>query len=265
MAIRITGKLTDDIIKITTKYNSKINRLSKLGYKNLPNKVYWKDVYNSVKTKKDLNRELSYLQEFTKKGSEKTITLKSGLKITQYQYNIAKRQQRIAKNRATRRLNYLKSLESSEYGEKQGTYYYKMGNEQVMNIEARIKKLNQNLQNIKSLDYLDYLSNASLVDYSYRDKIYMSNYFDEMIFNLGYAVGFDKSKIQEMKDKIFNKLTDTQIARMMNSEEAIRSISEWYFIIHSRYTLNKTNIELVRNEYESLYESLDDIIKTYAD
>ena len=161
MAIRITGKLTDDIIKITTKYNSKINRLSKLGYKNLPNKVYWKDVYNSVKTKKDLNRELSYLQEFTKKGSEKTITLKSGLKITQYQYNIAKRQQRIAKNRATRRLNYLKSLESSEYGEKQGTYYYKMGNEQVMNIEARIKKLNQNLQNIKSLDYLDYLSNAT--------------------------------------------------------------------------------------------------------
>lgn len=265
MAIRWTGKLSDELINVVNKYNKKINRLEKLDYSNLPSKINWKDIANSVKTRKDLYRTLEDLRTFNKRGSERIITLKSGVKTTNYQFNIAKRQQRIAKGRVKRRLNYLKSLEASEYGEKQGLYYYRMGDEQYLNLQKRLEKLSRPLEEISDFkNYTDYLSYTSLVDYNYRDKVYMNNYFDEMIFNLAYATGYDKNKINEMKNKIFDKLSDSQIYRMMNSEAAIKSLSEWYNIIHSRYLLNKTNINMVNNEFDALYESLDDIIKTYA-
>ena len=66
-----------------------------------------------------------------------------------------------------------------------------------------------------------------------------------------------------MKNKIFDNLTDSQISKMLRSEEAFKSIREWYNNIHRRSGLNKGNLTLINEEFNELYENLDDIIATY--
>lgn len=267
MAIRWSGKLSDEVYDTLNRYNRKIKRLEKIGGYITPKTITFKEIVEMSNNRNELKRVLETLRGYNKRGAEKTITLKNNVRLSKYQYDLAKKNQKVAKMKATRRLNYIKKLEVTEYGEKQNLNYYQMGDERILNLQARLKKLSTPLEEVPKQDFrefIDYLGETSRVDYSYRDKTYMNNYFDEMIFNLGYAVGYDKNKIQEMKDKIFNNLSDTQIYKMMGSEEAIRSISDWYSIIHSRYLLNKTNSELVRNEFQELYENLDKIINSYG-
>ena len=50
---------------------------------------------------------------------------------------------------------------------------------------------------------------------------------------------------------------------MMKGEEAIKSLSEWYPILHEAKTINEGNISLIQAEYDELYNNLDKIIKSY--
>ena len=267
MAIRWTGKLSDEVYDTLKRYNRKIKRLEKIGGYITPKTITFDEVVEMSSNRNELKKVLDTLKGYNKRGAEKTITLKNNVKLSKYQYDLAKKNQRVAKMKATRRLNYIKKLEVTEYGEKQNLNYYQMGDERVLNLQARLKKLSTPIDEVSKQDFgefIEYLGETARVDYSHRDKTWLDNYFNEMIFNLGYAVGYNKDKIQEMKDKLLNNLSDTQIYKMMASEEAIRSISDWYSIIHSRYLLNKTNSELVRLEFDELYENLDKIIKSYG-
>lgn len=265
MAIRITGKLSDEVYEVVNEFNKKIRRLARTGNYNLPSQKVWQDVLESAKTRADLNRELKYIKEFNKRGAEKSIVLPSGIRTTQYEYNIAKKRQALALRRTKARLKRIEARELTELGEKQGTYLYRMGDSAYENMLKRLEKLEQPLEtNPNFKKYATYLESASLVNYTVRDKTYMDNFFNEMNVNLAYAVGFDRAKIDEMKKKIFSRLTDKQIAEMMSSEEAFISLSSWYNNIHRRNGLIGKNKEMVLEQYNDLYENLDSIIDTYA-
>ena len=103
-----------------------------------------------------------------------------------------------------------------------------------------------------------------MIDYNVRDKTYMNNYLNEMLFNLGNAVGYDRDKIENMRTKILTRLTDSEIIEMMKGEESIKSFSEWYPIIHEAGGINKGNISLIQEEFNELYDNLDKVIKTYS-
>ena len=266
MAIRWTGKLSDEVFDTIDKYNNKIKRLEKLGGYVTPNKTSFKEIKELVNNRRDLERVLKSLKAYNVRGAEKTITLDSGAKISKYSYDLARKNQRIAKMKTTRRLNVLKNTIPTEYGVKSNYNLANMGDESIRNLEARLNKLNRNITNINPSDlnsYTNYLTETSFINYGIRDKNYMNAYFDEMIFNLGFATGFDKEKIQEIKDTIYNRLTDTQIFTMMRSEEAIKSLRDWYNNIHRRAGLNVKNIELINAEFNELYENLEAIISTY--
>lgn len=266
MAIRWSGKLSDEVFETIEKYNNKIIRLNKKGGYITPSQITFKEIKQLAQKRSDLNRILKTLKEYNKRGAEKTITLDSGAKISKYAYNVGKRQQKIAKMKTTRRLNVLKNSVPTEYGVKSKYNFANMGDENIRNLEARLNKLNRSIENINPSDlksYLSYLTDTAFIDYSIRDKAFMSAYFDEMTFNLGFAVGFDKEKIEEMKTKIYERLTDTQISTMLRNEEAFRSLRDWYNNIHRRSGLNRGNLNLINSEFNELYENLDDIIATY--
>jgi len=266
MAIRWTGKLSDEVYDTIDKYNSKIKRLNKKGGYITPQEISFKEIKNLANKRSDLNRILKTLKAYNVRGAEKTITLNSGAKISRYAYDIAKKNQRIAKMKTTRRLNVLKNTYPTEYGVFSKYNLANMGDENIRNLEARLNKLNRNIEDISTNDlssYTSYLFETSFVDYTFRDKIFISSYFDEMIFNLGYASGYDKSKIKEMKNKIMNNLTNSEISNMLRGEEAFRSLRDWYNNIHRRSGLHKGNLELIRAEFDELYENLDKIIATY--
>lgn len=268
MAIRMNLKTSREIYDVLNRYNRKIKRLNKKGGYITPDELTFEDIMDRVTSRKELNRALNALRLYSKRGIEKTITTRGGLTTSQYNIELAKRVQRRNRQKVTRRLNKLSIIKPTTYGKKDSEYTYaQMGDSGIENLRLRQAKLRRDIEDLSPSsfkDYRNYLDTVDMVDYSLRDKTYMNNYLNEMIFNLGSAVGYDREKIEEMKDKILTKMTDTQIVDMMRGEESIKSFSEWYPIIHEAGGINKGNISLIQEEFNELYDNLDKIIKTYS-
>ena len=267
MAIRMNLKTSREIFNVLNTYNRKVTRLNKKGGYITPNILTFNDVINNVKNRKELNRTLQALRLYSKRGIEETITTKGGYTTSRYNLTLTKRIQSRNRQKIAKRINLVGNVKPTTYGKKDSDYTYaQMGDSTVENLKLRREKLKKDitLMNRREFeDYANYLETVDEIDYNYRDKAYMNNYLNEMMFNLANAVGYDREKIEDMRDSILSKLSDTEIVEMMRGEESIKSISEWYPIIHEARGLNSGNIGLIREEFEELYNNLNKIIKSY--
>ena len=267
MAIRMNLKTSREIFSVLNTYNRKVTRLNKKGEYITPDILTFNDVINNVKNRKELNRTLQALRLYSKRGIEETITTKGGYTTSRYNLTLTKRIQSRNRQKIAKRINLVGNVKPTTYGKKDSDYTYaQMGDSTVENLKLRREKLKKDitLMNRREFeDYANYLETVDEIDYNYRDKAYMNNYLNEMIFNLANAVGYDREKIEDMRDSILSKLSDTEIVEMMRGEESIKSISEWYPIIHEARGLNSGNIGLIREEFEELYNNLNKIIKSY--
>lgn len=267
MAIRMNLKTSREIFNVLNTYNRKVTRLNKKGGYITPDILTFNDVINNVKNRKELNRTLQALRLYSKRGIEETITTKGGYTTSRYNLTLTKRIQSRNRQKIAKRINLVGNVKPTTYGKKDSDYTYaQMGDSTVENLKLRREKLKKDitLMNRREFeDYANYLETVDEIDYNYRDKAYMNNYLNEMMFNLANAVGYDREKIEDMRDSILSKLSDTEIVEMMRGEESIKSISEWYPIIHEARGLNSGNIGLIREEFEELYNNLNKIIKSY--
>ena len=267
MAIRMNLKTSREIFSVLNTYNRKVTRLNKKGGYITPDILTFNDVINNVKNRKELNRTLQALKLYSKRGIEETITTKGGYTTSRYNLTLTKRIQSRNRQKIAKRINLVGNVKPTTYGKKDSDYTYaQMGDSTVENLKLRREKLKKDitLMNRREFeDYANYLETVDEIDYNYRDKAYMNNYLNEMMFNLANAVGYDREKIEDMRDSILSKLSDTEIVEMMRGEESIKSISEWYPIIHEARGLNSGNIGLIREEFEELYNNLNKIIKSY--
>lgn len=268
MAIRMNLKTSREIYDVLNRYNRKVKRLNKKGGYITPDVLTFEDVMRDITTRKELNKTLNALRLYSKRGIEKTITTRGGVKTSAYQLELAKKVQRRNRQKITRRLNKLSQIKPTTYGKKDSEYTYaQMGDSGIENLKLRQEKLRKDIEDMTPSyfkDYTNYLETVDMIDYSVRDKTYMNNYLNEMLFNLGNAVGYDRDKIENMRTKILTRLTDSEIVEMMRGEESIKSFSEWYPIIHEAGGINKGNISLIQEEFNELYDNLDKVIKTYS-
>lgn len=267
MALRMNLKTSREIFSVLNTYNKKITRLNKKGGYITPDTLTFEDVLKNVKNRKELNRTLKALRLYSKRGIEDTITNKGGYTTSRYNVELARKIQSRNRQKITRRINIIGNVKPTTYGKKDTDYTYaQMGDSTVENLKLRQEKLKKDITRMSRSefeDYRNYLETVDQIDYNYRDKAYMNNYLNEMIFNLGNAVAFDREKIETMRETILSKLSDSEIVEMMRGEESIKSLSEWYPIIHEAKGLNSGNIGLIREEFEELYGNLNKIIKSY--
>lgn len=267
MAIRMNLKTSREIFNVLNTYNRKVTRLNKKGGYITPDILTFNDVINNVKNRKELNRTLQALRLYSKRGIEETITTKGGYTTSRYNLTLTKRIQSRNRQKITKRINLVGNVKPTTYGKRDSDYTYaQMGDSTVENLKLRREKLKKDITLMNRADfedYANYLETVDEIDYNYRDKTYMNNYLNEMLFNLANAVGYDREKIEVMRDSILSKLSDTEIVEMMRGEESIKSLSEWYPIIHEARGLNSGNIGLIREEFEELYSNLNKIIKSY--
>ena len=86
--------------KAVASFNRKVNRLTTDDTKYLPKLKNYKELKNSIMTRKELNRVVNSLKKFKAEGMEKKIELPSGQELTKWEYN----QIKLARNRAISRL-----------------------------------------------------------------------------------------------------------------------------------------------------------------
>lgn len=263
MAIRYDKRINSEIRKVISNFNSKISRLSR-EERNLllPEKVSIRELKRNVTSRSELRRELAKLKRYSQRGIEETIKTIGGLEISRYELEETARETRRIKANLTRQINRVSNITPTVFGVKQSAIYSQMGLEQLSNLKARRKSLEKDIKKLSSLDFKDFQKQLAINKQKekYRAEVFMDNYIDKMLFNLGYFVGYDKEKINNIKDKI-KQLDEKQFLKLFETDEGIRAIRDYYPEIH------RNSMEKIKDDITTLYDELDknidSIIKDY--
>lgn len=267
MAIRYDKKLNQEINRTIKNFNQKISRLEKQERDLiLPEKITKKALKESVYTRSELKRKIKELQRYSTRNIEETLTSKSGIKISKYELiNLKKETARIKRNLT----NEIKKLENEKpkiFGKIQARTFAEMGDQHYLNLIARRKALNKNIEKLSQKEFERF---KNLVDKTIKNKVYMNNVFKEnylkMLTDLGYYYDYDKDKLKILEDKLM-KLDSNSFQKLFESDKAIKAILDYYPIITDTLSsIDPDDIkEDVTNLYDSLIDNLDEIVDFYA-
>lgn len=117
--------------KAVASFNRKINELDVNEAKYLPDLKDYKELRDTIMSRKELNRIVKALRNFNVEGAETRVILPSGQAITKWEYHELK----LARNRAIRQ------LETEKASITLGNKWKGMGDERIDQINATIKHL----------------------------------------------------------------------------------------------------------------------------
>lgn len=267
MLIRYDKKLNQEINKTIKNFNQKIARLEKDERDLLlPSKISKKELKQSVYNRTELKRKLKELQSFSQRGAEKTIELKSGAKISQFELNNLKRETKRVKQQLSRDIKKLETSSPKIFGKKQTSTFAQMGDQQYLNLKARRKALEKDIENLGEKELRQF---TTLIDKTRRNKQYMNNIFKEnylkMLTDLGYYYDYDEEKMKMMEEKLLN-LDSNKFLKLFQTDKSVRAILDYYPIVTNTFSgINPDDIkEDVTNLYDALIDNIDEIIQDYA-
>lgn len=160
-------------------FNKKIKELEKEEKSlDLPEQLNYEEVKNSIRTRKGFNLVIKNLKDFQNENSEKLVVLPNGELMSNWEYNILKKEITRARKQLTRELNSIdKSL-------------YPYQSYQEMDIKGTLKSIN-NWQSKTGQAFEDVIDRIKLIgnpDLRYiRAERYRENYIKTMEKYSGYA------------------------------------------------------------------------------
>ena len=235
MAIRYDKKLNQEINRTIKNFNQKIARLEKQERELLPSKISKKELKNSVYNRAELQRKLKQLQRFSERGAEEVVTTKGGVQLTQYDLSNLKRENARIKRNITREINRLKVDKPKIFGKKQTSSFSEMGDTDYLNLVARRKALEKDINKLSREDFERF---TKLVEKTGRNQQYMNNIFKqnyfEMLTDLAYYFDYDSNKLNELKQKLMN-LKPNDFLKLFKEDKSIRAILDYYPIVTNSF------------------------------
>lgn len=262
MAIRYDKKLNQEINRTIKNFNQKIARLEKQERELLPSKISKKELKNNVYNRRELQRKLKELQRFSNRRAEDIIETKGGVRLTQYELSNIKRENARVKRNITKEINRLKSDKPKIFGKKQSATFSEMGDTDYLNLVARRKALEKN---IDKLSHEEFERFTRLIEKTGRNQQYMNNIFKqnyiEMLTDLAYYFDYDNDKLNELKQKLMT-LKPSDFLKLFKEDKSIRAILDYYPIATNSFNaINPDDIrEDVINLYDALIDNIDEMI-----
>lgn len=265
--IRYNKELINKINKTVRNYNAKINRLQKQNPTlSLPEKISAKSLKNISDTRTELNRNLQRLKRFSKRGAEENIVLPTGEIISNYELSELKRESARLQRNLTRRINELASTTPKVAGIKQDYNYAEMGDMRLNNMIAKrdtLARMNKNIRKTGSLKNFAKLIETTRNKQNYQISIFRNNYIDKMLTYQAYAIGYDKEKINTIKEKL-NRLSDKDFLRFFDEEKLVQMVRDKYIDSTKLKGDDYFSFESeMNNIFDELYENIDDYLKDY--
>lgn len=262
MAVRYNASINKNINTIVRNYNAKIRRLEKAEEElYLPELTSVKEVKESVKNKRELDKLLRDLQRYSERGMEKTVTFSSGVEMSKYQAEKLKRNLRIAKAKATREISSFKSTPIKIFGIPQSTppEY----DEAYLNLKSQREKLDKDINRLNKRELERLQSNINDILYSYdMEEQYKSNWLD-MIEKLGYYGEIDPGKIEAIKERL-RTISPTNFTKLYRNEKSIKAIQELYQdVIRNKGMLDQELSSDIQDIVSNFYSNIDIILKDY--
>ena len=266
MAIRYDKGLQKELRSAVSNFNQKIARLEKLDNNlYLPERASVKRIKSEASSRAELKRMIASLRRFSKRGAEATITTSGGVSTSRYELEETTRSLRRVKSYLTRQINKMANIKPTVFGVPQSATYAQMGNESLANLRARryalevpdIKKLTK-----EGLTELQKRIDFNIQKMKYQKEIFMNNYTDKMLLDLGYYVGYDKEKMEIIREKL-TKLDEKQFMELFNTDLTIQAIRDYYPESSRAYGNPNYIKDEVSALYDQLYNNIDSMILDY--
>lgn len=267
MAIRYDKKLNNEINRIVRNYNAKIRRLeNKNTDLSLPEK-YSRQVVNAMKesysNRSDLRRRLKELERFTARGGEKNITVK-GTTLPKHEYQTIRAYQSLVKRRTNLRLKFYETTTKTSVGKKGDVTLAQLGETDYLNLLAKKELLlDKDISSLTKEERDKYLLSLRANARTHDVKMWKNNYLS-MLMDTGLSFGYDTEKLKEIRNRL-NKLTPTQIDKLISGENTIQNIIYHYNAIKDitdeagRSALQDD----VFSNFDTIYDNLDKILSNY--
>ena len=263
MAIRYDNKLNNEIKRVVRNYNAKVKRLEhSLRELYLPETTSVSDIKERYTTRKDIKNYLKSLERFSQKGVEETIELKSGLKMSLYEFNELKKEKANIQRNLQRQIKHLEQQEARVGGEKQHVTLAQMGNVRINNLKARYNSISKysvkDLQNINEVKELKDKIDKNKRRDEYRRGKWHETYTNQVLVNLAYMIKFDTAKLDVITKRI-NELSDNDFLDLYNTDSLIQRILEAYEQLKNGMIERDT----VVSYFDELYNNIDAILNKY--
>lgn len=260
--IRYDKKLNKEIDDTLRRYNNKIKRLVK-NQSNyiLPQQITRDDLLDVSYTRSDLRRRLANIRKFNERGAEQTIYTKSGYAISRYEMNYLKREQARVKRNILKDLKYYEEKKPKLYGKEMSTTFAKMGDTNYLNLQARYKEINKNIDTLtidELFDYRKMLFNVGK-DRNYLAENFKLNYID-MITDLGYYANYDEKKLDKLKAKLAT-VDARRFYDLYINEKSIKEVTNYYYTKFK--ALKDVEAQKITDLYDDILDNIDDILKDY--
>lgn len=264
MAIRYDKQLEREINRTIKNFNQKIARLEKDERELLPDKITKKELKTAT-TRRELLQRLKSLQRFSKRGAENIIETRGGIKTTQYTINELKRNAGIVKAKLTREIKKLETTKPKVFGKEQSRTFAEMGDTYYLNLIARRKALEKNINVISPDEYDRWLKLLEKTSTKQKGVSQFKENYIEMLTDLAYYTNYDQTKLDIIKDRI-RELDASKFDKLFSEDKSIKAILDYYPIMTGRIKgMNPDDIKAdVISLYDNLYENLDYILKDYA-
>lgn len=266
MSIRYDKKLNREINRTIKNFNQKIARLEKYENELLPSKISKKELKENYYTRTELKRKLKELQRFSKRGAEDIIETKSGIRITKYELNNLKRENKRIKQILTHEINRLKIDKPKIFGKEQSGTFAQMGDIEYLNKVARRKAIEKDIELLNSEDFERFkkLIRKTVESNKYMNNMFKENYF-KMLTDLGYYFKYDNEKLDKLKEKLMN-LKSNDFLKLFKDDKSIRVILDYYPVVTDTFrSINPDDIKHdVITLYDNLIDNIDEIVKGYA-
>ena len=244
--INYDDKLNERMKRIVKAFNRKASSLQSKGRK-APEKVSYAGIKEAFKTSNryDLESYLTDLERFTKRGSEKTQTIRNKV-YTNYDIELFKL------NLKRERLALNKEIESATTYEpvipKESDAY----STQLLN---RVKRLEKNWQELirNEQTYNMIMGKKSSIRQT------KANFLDTLFYD-AETLGYDTDKIEEMKRKM-SKLSNRGLQYMLENEPLAKAVFDYYHSITrgEDFDYDMSPYDL----FNTFYENLDYILSRY--
>jgi cell division protein ZapA (FtsZ GTPase activity inhibitor) len=276
MAYKISKDSEAELRRAVNNFNSKVKRLESVDREiDIPEKASITAIKDRVTNKWELNREIDKLERFTQRNAEDLIKNKSGVVLSRWEFENIQREQRRLSARLLREIERYGKIKPSEFGEKQALSYAQMGDDKLFNLKSRYKAIsNKNIKNINRDQLSKLIGYINTTNANYRStkkEIFYDNFIDGTLLNLGYIIGYDKDKINHIKDKL-NELTPDQFIKAFNSELSLRYIQDKNVSPDKskpaeEQQLTEKQISQLTDDLtpvlDELYENIDTIVDSY--
>lgn len=181
-----------DYIKLgqaVSRFNKRIKELEVNDIEYLPDLKDYKEIKESILSRKELNRIINSLRKFSKTGMGEMVELPSGEFISKWEYSEIK----LARNRA------LKQLGREKLSIEQGTKWRGMGDERLDQIRGTIESIS-NIENVKGSEFKRTKSRILFIGRSDIELV-RANQFRE-----NFMEAFEEMSTYDNYEILYNKL-----------------------------------------------------------